>query len=295
MWAGAIVSGVAHGALIALALQGVPWLVRREPDPPQVVEVSFVSPAQLAALQAAAATREAPAPAVPEPTPPPEAAPPREAAPPPDPPRPAAEPVPEPPGFAPAFDAASPLGPTEPMPEVAMVAPDTRPAREPEPDIRPAREPEEEPAPAPEPLSPLVLDGIEPPLPRPAREPSAEAEPSPVEAAGTARTAGASGAGGTSEAARSASFELAVRAAIARAQVYPLVAKQRGITGSARVELVIARDGTLVSVRLARSSGFAVLDRASLEAVRNADIPAAPPELTRSRFDMAVTIAFALD
>ena len=68
-----------------------------------------------------------------------------------------------------------------------------------------------------------------------------------------------------------------MRAAIAAAQVYPAVARDRGITGSARLHVVIARDGRLINARILRSSGSQILDRAGLDAAQRARLPAAPP------------------
>ena len=92
-----------------------------------------------------------------------------------------------------------------------------------------------------------------------------------------------------------ASFEAAVREAIAAAQVYPAVARDRGITGSARLHVVISRDGRLINARLLRVSGSQALDRAALDAAMRARLPAAPADLAGSRFDFEVGLTFRLD
>lgn len=64
-------------------------------------------------------------------------------------------------------------------------------------------------------------------------------------------------------------------------------------SGQAQVELVLARDGRVVSVRLIRSAGDAALDRAALTAVRRAGrFPAAPTGLTEPRYSFTVPLRF---
>ena len=74
MGTGAVLSGLMHAALIALALFGLPWFAPREMDAIRVTEVSFISEAEFVAAQQAAAARpeaEAPAPDPAPVTPPP--------------------------------------------------------------------------------------------------------------------------------------------------------------------------------------------------------------------------------
>ncbi|MBA3325774.1 MAG: cell envelope biogenesis protein TolA, partial [Rhodobacteraceae bacterium] len=54
MRTGPLASGLMHGALIALAVFGLPWFAPRERPPIRVTEVSFVSEAEFAAAQSAA-------------------------------------------------------------------------------------------------------------------------------------------------------------------------------------------------------------------------------------------------
>jgi hypothetical protein len=67
---GTKISAVGHGALIALAVFGLPWFGPRERETIRVTEVSFISEAEFEAAQAAAsaqAPREETAPALPPP------------------------------------------------------------------------------------------------------------------------------------------------------------------------------------------------------------------------------------
>lgn len=54
-----------------------------------------------------------------------------------------------------------------------------------------------------------------------------------------------------------------IQSRVARAVVYPPVARRRGWEGVARVRFAVERDGRAVDVRVARSSGHPALDRAA--------------------------------
>ena len=49
---------------------------------------------------------------------------------------------------------------------------------------------------------------------------------------------------------------------------YPLLARRRNYHGTVLLEVLVTREGTVGSVRLARSSGFEMLDRAAMKGVR---------------------------
>lgn len=171
MQTGTKVSAIGHGALIALAVFGLPWFGPRERDPIRVTEVSFVSESDFKAAQAASdAPREETAPATP----------PRA--------RPAPAPVPAP---APASEVAE-EAPEAPDQQVAVLQPPPAEAPRIEPRIvtvepptaaaPPARpavrvEPDETPPPE-ESLRPAEV-----PVPVRAPEPAAEVEPEETPAA----------------------------------------------------------------------------------------------------------------
>ncbi len=54
MRTGAVISGLGHGAIIALVIFGLPWFSADEAEPVRVSEVSFVSEADFEAAQSAA-------------------------------------------------------------------------------------------------------------------------------------------------------------------------------------------------------------------------------------------------
>ena len=61
----------------------------------------------------------------------------------------------------------------------------------------------------------------------------------------------------------------------------PAAARDRGIVGTARIKLTIARNGRLIEARLLQSSGSPALDAASLAAARTARLPAGPGRAAR--------------
>ncbi len=134
-----LVSVIMHGALIALAWFGVPYL---QPDPPELDEVIFVQLSDLAEVTNL---------------------PPEPGEDPPEPPRPEPEPIPPP---APEPPAPEPPAPPPPAPEPPAPPP---PAPEP-----PAPQP---PAPAPPAPEPPAPPPSEPPAPEPAPEPGVRPEP----------------------------------------------------------------------------------------------------------------------
>lgn len=266
--AGLFLSGLGHAGLIGLALVAPPWLAARPGKPVPVVTVSLVREVDLAALEAAAT---APAPAAPE------AAPVTAPVTAPAPPAPAAALAPEEApeaevpevSLAPGFDAESPLGlgaevATAPLDAVAPVAPDRTRA-------------------------PVDMTHVPPPPPRPPAglapsdmvERIFETDP-PVEEPVPAPI------GATAEA-----YAAAVAEAIAAARVYPPAARRRGVEGQVGLVAVVAREGRLVTARVARSSGDEALDRAALAAARAARLPAAPDPLPGRTFEVETVLDFA--
>ncbi|WP_207186908.1 energy transducer TonB, partial [Rhodovulum imhoffii] len=86
----------------------------------------------------------------------------------------------------------------------------------------------------------------------------------------------------------------AILTRVSRSHRYPQGAVRDRMQGRALVELVVARDGRLVSVRLVQSTGAAVLDKAALAAVRGAGrFPPAPKGLTQGRYSFTIPLRFA--
>jgi hypothetical protein len=217
MRTGIRISAVGHGALIALALFGLPWFGPREREPIRVTEVSFVTEAEFEAAQATAAPeapREETAPPLPpraRPQPAPAPEPIAEAPEPPDQAVAALEPpaeveAPEPGRIVPRIVTLDPPtagappaasaprvepDPTPPPPEALRPAELPEPVTAPEPEAEaarieetPAAPPEAAPDAAPEaaPPAPLALATSGRPRPRQAA-PEPEAAPEPVQTA----------------------------------------------------------------------------------------------------------------
>lgn len=95
-------------------------------------------------------------------------------------------------------------------------------------------------------------------------------------------------------AAKEASFAAALKAAIQAAVVYPAAARMSGFQGQTQVEFVF-RDGVCSQVRVIRSSGSGLIDRAALAAVTEAVPPPVPPSLKGRAMTYEVTVLFALE
>jgi len=50
---------------------------------------------------------------------------------------------------------------------------------------------------------------------------------------------------------------------------YPLLARRRGHQGTVLLEVLVSTDGKAASIRLSRSSGYSILDRAAIKGVRD--------------------------
>lgn len=50
---------------------------------------------------------------------------------------------------------------------------------------------------------------------------------------------------------------------------YPLLARKRGYQGTVVLEVLVSTDGKAASIRLSRSSGYSILDRAAIKGVRS--------------------------
>ncbi|SIO25335.1 protein TonB [Rhodovulum sp. ES.010] len=126
----------------------------------------------------------------------------------------------------------------------------------------------------------------------------------PPSAAQTARGAERKGAAGQAELTRAApavspartralraEWGAQILARLARVHRYP---RGTRATGRAMVDLVVGRDGRLVSVRLRQSAGDPVLDRAALATVRGAGrFPSAPGGLQKARYSFTLPLTFA--
>lgn len=84
-----------------------------------------------------------------------------------------------------------------------------------------------------------------------------------------------------------ARWNSAVRAAIARR-----AGRARGMKGTVQVQFVVNRSGSIVSARVAGSSGNGRLDSAALGMVRSARVPAPPPGLPGASHSFMIPLSF---
>ncbi|WP_422372146.1 TonB family protein [Hoeflea sp.] len=84
-----------------------------------------------------------------------------------------------------------------------------------------------------------------------------------------------------------------VASQLRRALRYPREARREGIKGTVVVSFTVSRNGSVGGVRIARSSGSALLDQAAGEAVRRAaPFRPIPDAAGRSRWSFSVPLAF---
>ncbi len=80
-----------------------------------------------------------------------------------------------------------------------------------------------------------------------------------------------------------------------RAHRVPEAARDRGLGGTALVQAVIARDGSVVQHRLLRSSGVALLDEEALALLRRVSpFPALPDSYAGAEARITVPVEFRI-
>ena len=84
--------------------------------------------------------------------------------------------------------------------------------------------------------------------------------------------------------------------AIAKYKQYPKIAQMRGWQGTVIADLEIDSKGTVISIKIKKSSTYEVLDNEALEMIRKASPFPAPPESLRGKnFNVLVPISFKLE
>ncbi|HOW99837.1 MAG TPA: energy transducer TonB, partial [Deltaproteobacteria bacterium] len=77
---------------------------------------------------------------------------------------------------------------------------------------------------------------------------------------------------------------------ISKNRFYPVSARRRGIEGSVDVRLTIDGTGRASDVRVVKTSGAGILDRASVQTIRGCSFPPPPAESVT----LPITITFRL-
>jgi len=76
---------------------------------------------------------------------------------------------------------------------------------------------------------------------------------------------------------------------------YPRIAQRRSIEGHVKVEFVIIQGGKVKDITVIKSSGRKILDRAAMNAIKNASpFPVPPRQLIKLPLKLAIVIAFEL-
>ena len=84
--------------------------------------------------------------------------------------------------------------------------------------------------------------------------------------------------------------------AIAKYKQYPKIAQMRGWQGTVIADLEIDSKGTVISIKIKKSSTYEVLDNEALEMIRKASpFPAPPESLWGKNFNVLVPISFKLE
>lgn len=92
------------------------------------------------------------------------------------------------------------------------------------------------------------------------------------------------------------SYSSLLAKAIAKYKQYPKIAQMRGWQGTVIADLEIDSKGSVVSVKIKKSSTYEVLDNEALEMIKKASPFPAPPESLRGKnFNVLVPISFKLE
>lgn len=85
-------------------------------------------------------------------------------------------------------------------------------------------------------------------------------------------------------------------ATLAKHKRYPLASRRRGEEGIVKLFFIVDRDGKVLDYRITESSGSQRLDDAVMRMLKKAEpLPAFPAEMTQSRLEVNVPIAFQLN
>ena len=204
--------------------------------------------------------------AAPEPTPEPTPVPPQPVEPPPPPPP---EPTPVEPPPPPPVESPVPMDPPPPPPPPKPVE-KPKPVKKPVKHERPVKKTEpKKPVPEKQPVPEAKSEPVKDPAPEkaPVQAPVAPAPSKPAAPA--------------SNPSHEAAYVSQVRLQIEHHKIYPALARKLDMSGTVEVAYTLDRQGRLVGVEIAKSSGSDILDKAALQAVRSALFPPIPEDAWR--------------
>ncbi|WP_120944272.1 energy transducer TonB [Helicobacter labacensis] len=139
--------------------------------------------------------------------------------------------------------------------------PKPKPEPKPTPKPEPKPKPEVKPEPKPEPAKPAKEEANKPSEPTPKQQ---KREESNQKSEGAQASAQAYNPGVSNE------FLMKIQMAISSKNRYPRMAMVRGIEGEVLVEFTLNADGSTTDIRVAKSSGSEILNRAAVQAVKEA-------------------------
>lgn len=88
-------------------------------------------------------------------------------------------------------------------------------------------------------------------------------------------------------------YTKAVQIKILRSIYYPKAAREAGWQGCSRLGLLIASDGTLLDAKIAKSSGYKILDDAALDvAKKQSPFPPFPPQIESEEVSVEVPVVY---
>lgn len=155
-------------------------------------------------------------------------------------------------------------------------------------------QPAQVPKPVEKKIIPIIKKDAENPIPS-QQKPTKEAETKPEEKKEATPTQANSDVKNAGEAALN-DFSNILARHIAKFKMYPKIAQMRGWQGELVLEVKLSGDGTLISSKIVRGSGFDVLDAEGLDMVKRASPFPLPPEILEGKsFSILVPIRFKLE
>ncbi len=191
------------------------------------------------------------------------------------------------------------LAPPAPEPEKAAPAP-----LPPQPEPTPPEPKKEKPQPRPKPVKKNrpAVKRKPPEKPKPKAEPvpapDAPAPPSSVADASAKPSPGKKALGEPRPVSKSciSGYAGKIHSRIARAKRYPHSARAAGEEGTVKVKFTVGPTGSVSGIRVAKSSGFASLDQAAIDAVsRAAPFPPLPACVGRDSLTLRLSVSFHLN
>ena len=276
--------GLSLLAVVGLHVGGIAWVLEHAtiqpmtPPPSDTVMMELPAPEptpEPPAVPEPVAAPEPPPPAPPPPPEPPPPEPPPPEPPPPEPPPP--EPPPPPPPEPPVVEPPPPVPPEVVLPE-------------------PPPPPPPPPPPRPEPPKPKPIVRPPPPRPRPPRIEEAAPPPPQTYSAPVAPVMQPPAPAATPSPPSNAvvNWRGQISARLARAKRYPEQARARGETGTVMAVFTVDRAGRVLSASVSRTSGSIMLDEEAIAAIKRADLPPMPPEMTEATMTFPVPFRFDL-